>query len=88
MKLTLDPQLQEFVEERTRSGGYASPEDVIRAAFPLLKQQEETGNFAPGELDALLMAGEESIAREGTLDGDEAFEARRRRRSEVSSKAG
>jgi len=37
-------------------------------------------DFAEGELELLIAEGERSIAEEGTVDGDEAFEARQRQR--------
>ena len=88
MHLLLDPDLQKLIEEQISSGGYESPGDVVRAALTALKQQEQFGDFVPGELDQLLAEGEASIEQEGTLDGAEAFEARRLRRAALRSKAG
>ena len=45
-------------------------------------EEERFGDFAPGELDETLAEGEASIARDGTLDGEAAFQARRQRRPE------
>jgi Arc/MetJ-type ribon-helix-helix transcriptional regulator len=74
MNLSLNPEIQKFIDERVKSGAYATPEDVVAAALLL-------GDFAPGELDLLLAKGEQSIASDGTLDGDQAFQIRRERRS-------
>lgn len=54
MKLVLNPEVQKLIAERVESGKYASPEDVIAAALVVLDQQERFGDFAPGELSALL----------------------------------
>ena len=81
MQITLPSDMEAAVRTRVDSGAFASPEDVVRAALVALKQQEEFGDFAPGELDELLAEGEASIDKEGTLDGDDAFEARRARRA-------
>lgn len=81
MKLALKPEVQKLIAERVESGKYASPEDVIAAALVVLDQQERFGDFAPGELNALLAEGEASIAAEGTLDADEAYQQRRARRA-------
>jgi putative addiction module CopG family antidote len=81
MNLSLNPEIQKFIDERVKSGAYATPEDVVAAALLTLEQQEWLGDFAPGELDLLLAKGEQSIASDGTLDGDQAFQIRRERRS-------
>jgi antitoxin ParD1/3/4 len=83
MNLSLDPELQKLIDERVQSGKYASPEAVLAAALRTLEQQERLGDFAAGELDALLAEGEHSIEQEGTLDGDEAFRQRRERRAQA-----
>ncbi len=80
MNLSLDPKVQKLIDERVKSGKYASPEDVVSAALLTLDQQESFGDFAAGELNALLSKGEETIVCEGTLDGDEAYRLRRGRR--------
>lgn len=76
--LTLPPRVQSFIEEKLRSGRYRTPEEVVQAGLAALMQQPD--DFNPGEWDELLAAGEASIERHGTLDGDEALELRRRRR--------
>jgi putative addiction module CopG family antidote len=58
MTLKLDPKMQRMIERRVRGGKYASPEDVIRAGLAALEQQEQFGDFEPGELDALIAQGE------------------------------
>ena len=79
--LSLDPEVQKLIDERVKSGRYATPEDVVAAALLTLDQQEWLGEFAPGELDELLAEGEQSITQDGTLDGTEAFQLRRVRRA-------
>jgi Arc/MetJ-type ribon-helix-helix transcriptional regulator len=79
--MNLTPDVQKLIDERVKSGKYATPEDVVLAALLTLDQQEQFGDFAPGELAELLGEGERSIARDGTLDGDEAFRKRRERRT-------
>lgn len=82
MNLSLDPKLQKLIDERVKSGKYARPEDVVAAALLTLDQQERFGDFASGELDELLAEGERSIVKDGTLDGDEAFQLRQTRRAD------
>ena len=79
--MNLTPDVQKLIDERVKSGKYATPEDVVLAALLTLDQQEQFGDFAPGELAELLGKGERSIARDGTLDGEEAFRKRRERRT-------
>ncbi len=81
MNLALTPDVQKLIDERVKSGKYATPEDVVLAALLTLDQQEQFGDFAPGELDELLGEGERSIATHGTLDGKKAFRKRRERRA-------
>jgi putative addiction module CopG family antidote len=77
--LKLPPHVRSFIEDKVRSGRYRSPEEVVTAGLAALMQQPD--DFRPGEWDELLAEGEASIRRDGTLDGDEALDARRRRRS-------
>jgi Arc/MetJ-type ribon-helix-helix transcriptional regulator len=79
MQLALDPTILKLISDRVKSGKYRSAEDVVTAAVVNLKQVEEFGDFRPGELDALLAEGEKSIQEHGLLDGEEAFEARKKR---------
>ena len=82
MNLALKPDVQELIDERVTSGKYATPEDVVAAAILALDQQEQFGDFAAGELAELLAEGERSIAQEGTLDGDEAYQRRCQQRAQ------
>jgi putative addiction module CopG family antidote len=67
MTLSLPPHVQRLIEERIRSGKYRTAEDVIAAAVSTLDQQEAFGEFAAGELDALMEDGETSGE---ALDGE------------------
>lgn len=61
MNVTIRPDIQAFVDEKIRSGQYATPEDVIRAGLVALQQHESFGDFVPGELDELIAEGERSL---------------------------
>jgi antitoxin ParD1/3/4 len=87
MNLSLSPELQKLINDRVNSGKYATPEDVVTAAVISLDQQEQFGEFEPGEVDELLAEGERSIKEEGTLDGDEALRQRRERRAQARDQA-
>lgn len=88
MTLSLPPHIQRAIEERIKSGKYATPEDVVAAAVTSLVQQEQSDSFGPGELDELLAEGERDIERGDVLDADEAFAELRRLSAERRSKAG
>ena len=81
MNLSLDPEVQKLIDERVKSGRYATPEDVVAAALLTLDQQEWLGDFSPGEVDAMLAEGERSIEQQDTLDGHDAFLQRRKTRT-------
>jgi Arc/MetJ-type ribon-helix-helix transcriptional regulator len=87
MNLLLNSNVQKLIDERVKSGKYATPEDVVTAAILTLEQQERIGDFEPGELDELLREGERSIEQEGTLDGDKAFRMRRERRADARNQS-
>jgi Arc/MetJ-type ribon-helix-helix transcriptional regulator len=87
MNIALSEETHEELRQRMLNGGYATPDAAIRAGLELLKQQESLNTFAPGELEAMIAEGERSIIEEGTLDGDEAFEERRRQRQALRAKS-
>ena len=73
MKLTLNSGVQKRIDERVKSGQYATAEDVVSAAIMTLDQQERFGDFAPRELDRLLEEGEKSMVEHGTLEETKRF---------------
>lgn len=79
MQISLSSELQRFVDEQLASGTYATPEDVLQAAVASLRQSEKFGDFAPGELDALLAEGERGLKHEGTIGANDVFDDVRRR---------
>lgn len=61
MMLSLGVDTQKLIDERVRSGKYATAEEVVTAALHALEQDEHAaGEFGPGEWDALLEEGEAS----------------------------
>ncbi len=68
MNVVITPQLQRLIEERMKSGRYATPEDVVTAALYSLDRNENFGEFEPGEFDQLLAKGENSGE---ALDGEQ-----------------
>lgn len=85
MTVLLSSEMQKLIDERIRSGKYASADQVLTAALVSLDHQERFCDFAPGELDRLLAEGERSIKQHGTLDGEKAFQNRQRHRAAQSA---
>jgi len=77
MELSLKAEARRFIKTRLRE--YGSAEEVVQAGLAALEQQETFGDFAPGELNALLKEGERSIQRQGTVEASEVFAELKRR---------
>jgi putative addiction module CopG family antidote len=85
MTLSLPPHVLAFIDDRVKAGKYPSAEDVIVAAIASLEQQEQFGDFEPGELDRLIEEGENSGP---PLDGEQVLTELRELRQRGQSKAG
>jgi Arc/MetJ-type ribon-helix-helix transcriptional regulator len=84
MQLTLGPKAEKKLRQRMKAGGYGSPEEVLLAGLAALeREQTPRGDFAPGELDALIAEGE---ASGDPLDWDDVYkelreQSRRKRKA-------
>lgn len=56
MNVSLNPELEQFLDEQIRRGRYHSAEEAVSKAVGLLKEMEE----AEGRLEALLQEAEDS----------------------------
>jgi antitoxin ParD1/3/4 len=74
-KVSLPPDVEDFVVSRVASGRYASEGEVIREGLRLLKEQE----VAEASLRASVRMGLEQALRGELLDGEEVFESLERR---------
>jgi antitoxin ParD1/3/4 len=79
MQLSLPAKFRELIDDRVRSGKYATREDVVIAALTTLDQNERFGEFAPGELDRLTEQGEQSLKRDGAIASESVFQKIRQR---------
>ena len=79
MKLTLGSDAEQIIQDQLRTRKFISAEAVVMAGLKSLLAGAPD-EFDSGEMASFLAEGEESIAREGTLDADQALESRRRRR--------
>jgi Arc/MetJ-type ribon-helix-helix transcriptional regulator len=85
MTIALPPEIQKLIEDRVRSGRYASVEDFITAAVCQLDQQDRLAELSTAELEAAYPGIREKLAaglaeaKAGKLtDGDEFFEELKR----------
>jgi antitoxin ParD1/3/4 len=74
MNISLDAELQKFVNEKVKAGEYRSADEVVRAGLKRLMHEDD---FAPGELNALIAVGEAELQRGETVDGEEVFKEMR-----------
>lgn len=58
MTVILSDETRKLIEDQIKRGAYASVDEVVLAGLASLRQQETVGEFAPGEMDALLAQGE------------------------------
>jgi antitoxin ParD1/3/4 len=73
MSLALKPEFQKFIDDQVKAGRYDSAEEVVEAGLAILEQQNDHGDFAPGELDRLLAEGAADIERGDVYDGEAVF---------------
>jgi len=59
--ISLTEPLDDFIEDRVRSGGYQNASEVVRAALRLLKRQAEDDEQTSARLRAAIQEGIEDI---------------------------
>ena len=79
MQFALPIKFRKLIDERVKSGKYATPEDVLKAALTTLDQNDRFGDFAPGELHRLINEGEESLKKDGPIPAEAVFKELRQR---------
>ncbi len=84
MKLALQPELRQYIEQQVKAGRYESAQDVVTAALTRQIQDERMGDFLPGELDALLATGEKDLRAGATVTLAEARQHFQNRKSEAA----
>jgi antitoxin ParD1/3/4 len=82
MTIVLKPELEQLVREQLEAGRYHSPDEVLEAALGRLVEEAEADDFAPGEMEELLAAGEADIQRGNVSDAEAVFERMRQRSAE------
>ena len=84
MNLSLNPEVQKFIEEKVQAGQYATPEDVIHSAIARLQIDEEFDR--EGLDDEELAAIEEGLAQANRGEGRPWAEVREQLRAKYSSR--
>ena len=67
MNLLLDSELEKLIENKLRSGRYATPQDVVRAGLASLTRQEIIEELPIGQLEVIFPELRAKIA-EGLAD--------------------
>jgi antitoxin ParD1/3/4 len=81
MNISLTPELERLVDERVKSGRYASASEVIREGLRLLEEQEQLKQQRLAEVRRKIDRGIEQLDRGERIPGPEARARLRRARS-------
>ena len=73
MNVSLTSELEEFVNNKVKSGMYFSASEVIREGLRLLRDQDELKNRRIEEIRQQIAHGVEQFERGEAVDGEEAF---------------
>lgn len=74
MNVSLTPELEQFVQEKVKSGRYLSASEVVREALRLLEERDRIQQMKLETLRKEIMIGVEQIGRGEVVDGEEVFE--------------
>ena len=69
MNITLQPEIEQFIQAQIATGRFANAEDVINEAFKLLQEREQRIE----ELRQKIAVGTEQIAKGQVTDGEIVF---------------
>jgi len=70
MTISLNPELQKFVEEKVRSGHFASPDEAVNSLLSFVKEQEELSAEELERLRSEVAVGTEQADRGELQDWD------------------
>jgi len=71
MNVSLTPDLEEFVQQKVKSGRYPSANEVVRVALQLLEQQDTQRQIRLEQLRREVAIGIEQSERGEVFDGSE-----------------
>lgn len=69
MAITLSRETQALIEEKIKAGGFATADEVVRAALVSLDQQDPLSGASDAELEAVYPGFRQKIAQ-GLADAD------------------
>jgi Arc/MetJ-type ribon-helix-helix transcriptional regulator len=84
MTIDLNPEQQRVIDLAVRSGAYQNPGEVLDRAFEIIREQLDLEDWMLGQRDEVathIAVGFAQAERGELIDGDEAVEILRRRRS-------
>jgi antitoxin ParD1/3/4 len=81
MNISLTPELEQMVDDKVKSGRYASASEVIREGLRLLEEQEQLKQQRLADVRRKIDRGIEQLDRGESIPGPEARERLRRRKS-------
>jgi antitoxin ParD1/3/4 len=73
MNVSLTPELEQFVQEKVKSGRYLSASEVVREALRLLEDRDRVRQIKLETLRQEIMVGVEQIERGEMIDGETVF---------------
>ncbi len=73
MNVSLTPELEQFVQEKVKSGRYLSASEVVREALRLLEDRDRIQQIKLETLRKEIRVGVEQIERGEVVDGDAVF---------------
>jgi antitoxin ParD1/3/4 len=79
MNISLNPELEQFIQSQVANGNYNSTEEVIIAGIKLLEERESIYKGRFEELRQEIMIGIKQLERGERLDGKEVIEKLRQK---------
>ena len=73
MNISLTPKLEQFIQERVKSGKYLSESEVIEEGLRLLEERDSLNKSRLAELKAKIRVGIEELKRGEVVDGEAVF---------------
>lgn len=74
MNVSLTPELEDFIQERVKSGRYHSASEVVREALRLLEDRDEVRRLRLDEMRKKIAAGLASLDRGDAEPGEQVFD--------------
>ena len=87
MNLRLTAEFERFVQDKVRTGEYASPDRVVEAALLRLMEDDSAACIEAEELRKMIAVGQEEADRGELLDAEDVFEELRQRSERIRGKS-